>query len=317
VRGNLVETPQIGRRTPKRGAPNKAMDDPLVHPRLKDQQSRNRASRDLWHRFAPHRQRVTDLLIGAIPPAAHAPRLVILGAGNCNDLDLARLRQQFSTIQLLDCDLEAVQQGVERQGLADDPALIPTGPVDLSGFADATPAWSPDRPPSDREIDAALSAASAATLHSLLPSDVAASIGLLSQILERLIHDLGPQSPRLLDLVQQVRHTHLRLLIDHLNPGGIGLLITDVVSSETAPQIVEAQPLALATLVRELIQQRNFFTGLNPAVIHSLLTNDPLLAPRIDDITIHAPWTWDLGSRVYAVYAAQFRRRAIDSPRRG
>jgi hypothetical protein len=288
------------------------MDDPLVHPQLADQQGRNRASRDLWQRFGPHRQRVTDLLIGAISLVAYAPRLTVLGAGNCNDLDLARLRQRFGAIQLVDCDLEAMQQGLERQGLTADSGLSVMGPVDLSGIADYSQGWSPDQQPSNQEVMEALVAASIVTIPSLAPSDVVASVCLLSQILERLILALGPQHPRLLALVQQVRHAHLRMLIDQLHSGGTGLLITDVVSSETAPQIIEAKPLALPGLLRELIDQQNFFTGLNPAVIHSLLTTDPLLAPHVEQVTIHAPWTWDMGSRVYAVYSAQFRRRASD-----
>jgi hypothetical protein len=289
------------------------MADPLVHPGLTDQQSRNRASRELWQCFAPHRQRVTELIVGGVPPDARSPRLTILGAGNCNDLDLARLRQRFDAIQLVDCDLEAVQQGIQRQGLTVDPAITLLGPVDLSGIADQIQSWSPDQPPSAQEIDRArTAAASAAAVTSFPPSNVVASVCLLSQILERLILALGPEHPRLLELVHPVRHAHLRLMIDQLYPGGIGLLITDVVSSETAPQIVEAQPLTLPGLLRELIARRNFFTGLNPAVIHSLLTTDPLLVPHVEQVAIHAPWIWDLGSRVYAVYAAQFRRRPSD-----
>lgn len=289
------------------------MDDPLVHPRLTDQQSRNRASRDLWHRFAAHRQRVTDLILGGAPPDARSPRLTILGAGNCNDLDLARLRQRFDAIQLVDCDLGAVQQGLQRQGLMADSAITLMGPVDLSGIAGQIQTWSPDQPPSAQEIDWALTAAaSAAVVTTFPPSDVVASVCLLSQILERLILALGPEHPRLLELLHLVRHAHLRLLINQLNSGGTGLLITDVVSSESAPQIVDAQPLALPRLLRELIEQRNFFTGLNPAVIHSLLTTDPLLVPHVEQVAIHAPWIWDMGSRVYAVYAAQFRRCPSD-----
>jgi len=60
--------------------------------------------------------------------------------------------------------------------------------------------------------------------------------------------------------------------------------------------------------VRELIRQGNFFTGLNPAVIHDLLVTDPLLSSRIADVAILAPWTWDLGSRVYVAYPVRFRR---------
>jgi hypothetical protein len=281
------------------------MDEPLVHPLLIEQHRRNLATRDAWQRFAPHRQRVTDLLIAAIPAAVPAPTLAVFGAGNCNDLDLVKLRGQFSQIHLLDCDCESLRQGIERQGLTADPGICPLGPLDLSGIAQLTSAGSPSRPLKDNEIDAALAAA--ATISAGQPCDVVASVCLISQILEGLALALGPEHLRYLELVQRLRHNHFRLLIEHLKSGGTGLLITDVVSSDTAPQIIGAQPLALPVLVRELIQQGNFFTGLNPAVIHALLVTDPLLACRVADVTILAPWTWDLGSRVYVAYAVRFR----------
>ena len=169
---------------------------------------------------------MTDLIVGGIPPAARLSRLTVLGAGNCNDLDLACLRQHFDAIQLVDCDLEAMQQGIQRQRLTVDPSITLMDPVDLSGIADQIQAWSPDRPPSAPEIDVTLAAASAVTLTPFPPADVVASVCLLSQILERFILEIGPEHPRLLELVQQVRHAHLRLLIDQLNPSGTGLLIT-------------------------------------------------------------------------------------------
>jgi hypothetical protein len=248
---------------------------------------------------------VTDLLIAAIPAAVPAPTLAVFGAGNCNDLDLVKLRGRFSQIYLVDCDCEALRQGIERQGLTADPGICPLGPLDLSGIAELTSAGSPSRPLENSQIDAALAAA--ATISVGHPCDVVASVCLLSQILEGLALALGPEHPRYLELVQRLRHNHFRLLIEHLKPGGTGLLITDVVSSDTAPQIIGVQPLALPLLVRELIEQGNFFTGLNPTVIHALLVTDPLLASRVGDVAILAPWTWDLGWRVYAAYAVRFR----------
>jgi hypothetical protein len=285
------------------------MDDPRVHPLLAEQARRNQATRDHWVRFAPHRQRVTELLIDAIPADSSTPHLAVLGAGNCNDLDLVELRQRFATIDLVDGDCQSVLQGIERQGLASDPSVRAVGPIDLSGMAEATSGWKADPPVPDAAIDVAMAATIDLCALPFQQVDVIASVCLLSQILDRLAAAIGQQHPRFLALVQHVRSSHYRLLIQHVRPGGTGLFITDVVSSDSAPQIIAASDLALRTLVRDCLEQGNFFTGLNPAVINSLLSSDPLIGPQVEEVRMIPPWLWDLGPRVYAVYAARFRRR--------
>src|SRR3954471_23074082 len=50
----------------------------------------NRATAASWERFASHRSQVTELL-----RAAGGDTLALLGAGNCNDVDLETLGRQF------------------------------------------------------------------------------------------------------------------------------------------------------------------------------------------------------------------------------
>ena len=268
------------------------MDQPPVHPLLDRHRLKNVASRDLWQFFTQHRRRVTDLLIEAAGDAVE-PRLVGLGAGNCNDLDLPCLRAQFAAIDLVDWDTEAVLQGIARQGLASDTAIRSIGPIDLAALAES------------------ISAAEQPSDLTLPPADVVASICLLSQILDDLAAAISPTDPQYLSRVQQVRQNHLQLLVSLLKPGGIGLFIIDLVSSDTAPQIISESPLTLPQLLKGLIDQGNFFTGLNPAVSHSLLTTDAQLARQVTDVTISQPWLWDFSQRVYAVYAARFRRVTV------
>ncbi|MCI0359721.1 MAG: hypothetical protein L0211_14690 [Planctomycetaceae bacterium] len=275
------------------------MDDPLVHERLREQVRRNQATRGAWQRFAPHRRRITDLLTAAVQAAKRPRRLAVLGAGNCNDLDLSALRTQFAAIDLVDCDRDAVLQGIDRQGLAADSAIQAIGPIDLSRWAEFDSSTSASYQPLPLPIPQA----------DIVPqADVVASLCLLSQILESLALALGASHPRFLELVQQERSSHFRLMIDHLLPGGTGLFATDLVSSDTTPQLVDAKDVALSDLVRTCIECGNFFTGLNPAVIHSLLRTDADVAPKITDVVMVPPWTWDLGPRVYLVYAVRFRR---------
>ncbi|MFT5326875.1 MAG: hypothetical protein ACI8P0_004758, partial [Planctomycetaceae bacterium] len=73
-----------------------------------EQRRRNEESRDAWHRYARHRERVTELLLGTVSDTSlecdstRTRRLCLLGAGNCNDVDLKRLAETFDEIHLVD-----------------------------------------------------------------------------------------------------------------------------------------------------------------------------------------------------------------------
>ena len=290
------------------------MDIVPVHPWLLTQRRRNQETSGNWELYDSHRQRVTDLLVNA---GSQAPgpqrRLTVLGAGNSNDLDLTLLRAAFASICLLDWDIDALAEGVARQGLSRDCAVRTLGGMDLAGIAAETREWPPTAPPTDQQVERAIVAARSALTVEPQSCEVAASVGLLSQLIEHIGQSLGPRHPRMLELVQAVRHRHLEILTEWLVPGGWGVLICDFVSSETAPQIVTAEDFALPALLGELIARANFFTGLNPAVIHSLLTTDDSFRRRIEHVAVLPPWKWNLGPRWYAVFAIRFRRRVVES----
>jgi hypothetical protein len=115
-------------------------------------------------------------------------------------------------------------------------------------------------------------------------------------------------------LVQALRLGHLRLLAELVRPGGTGLLVTEVVSSDTCPDLPSAPAEALEGLLGELVRQKNFFTGLNPSVVVSTFRQDPALAAACERVEALPPWLWDFGARVYAVWALRFRR-AVPSSR--
>ena len=158
-----------------------------------EQQRRNQLTRDCWGLYAEHRQRVTALLLAArsadVPqqktPDLAAASLWVLGAGNCNDLDLARLLASVFEIHLVNLDGEALAVGVAAQQLAGDARISRHGGVDLTGLLDRLSSWSPDRPPDVTDVDAALhSSADLGDLSAAGPFDVVASVCLLSQLLE-------------------------------------------------------------------------------------------------------------------------------------
>ena len=55
----------------------------------------NRETLDNWPLYRSHREAVADLICR--PPQPASARLCILGAGNCNDLDLARIHRPLRT----------------------------------------------------------------------------------------------------------------------------------------------------------------------------------------------------------------------------
>lgn len=249
---------------------------------LAEQGRRNRESRDAWSAFTAHRARVMQLLIEAAA-GRQQPALCLLGAGNCNDVDLSQLLPHYAAIRLVDCDAPALNAAVDRQGLASNPAIVLQGNVDLLG------------PP----------------MQGLGPFDVVASLCVLSQLVDAATQLLGndPQSPQTLELVRAIRHRHLTLLVELLRPDGCGLLITDLVSSETVPHLQTLPQSQLASVIAHCLATKNFFTGLNPAVVLDVLQRDPWFTARITVEPPLGPWIWDLGPRQYAVYALRLRRR--------
>ncbi|MDX1948228.1 MAG: hypothetical protein SFU86_22750 [Pirellulaceae bacterium] len=281
----------------------------LPPPLLVEQARRNMATRGEWQSFAEHRQRVTELLFESA--AGDNPQtLCVLGAGNCNDLDLPELLNRFERIHLVDCDLAALEAGVSRQGLADNSQLVLHGDHDLTGIAGAIRSWTPASLPAAAEIDRVIQLARQAPLPEVGEQvAVCGSVCVLSQLLEGVAQALGSDHPRFLDLLQAVRQRHLETIASLLAPGGAGTLITDLVSSATAPQIVTAQDVAIPMLTGQLISDRNFFTGLNPAVLIQLLASNAILPGELRQIEPISPWRWNLGLRTYLVYAIRFRRR--------
>src|SRR4051812_14797742 len=88
----------------------------------------NRNSDGCWQDFASHRTRQTELAL-----QAGGGRLAVLGAGNCNDLDLPALAERFREIHLVDLDREALERALGRQPPEVQQALVLHAPVDVTG----------------------------------------------------------------------------------------------------------------------------------------------------------------------------------------
>lgn len=263
----------------------------------------NRRSVDAWQCAAEHRNRVTQLLIQDTVPGGI---LEVLGAGNCNDLDLVRLTAHFGMMKLYDIDTDAIAAGVARQSESIARFQI-MPPTDLSGIIDLLehqPTRSHERNRWESELTTRLKSVPSR----MGKATVVASVCVVSQMIQDVLNAFASHM-HALPFIRQLRHRHLHDIVTRLAPGGRGILITDFVSSETVPELAELSPLDLLPAAKQWIESGNFFTGLNPATLAGTLHSDPVLAELTSNVRTLAPWVWNHGARHYAVVAIQFQRR--------
>ncbi len=276
------------------------------------QQSRNRESADAWQLYAPHRERVTSLILQSLGSDSSGC-VCLLGAGNCNDVDLNRLVDRCSEVHLVDLDADAMRSGIERQGLTGDERIQVSSDVDVTGVFDRLKPNATEE--SGLATDAIAELADTAQRHSPALNcgsfDVVASVCLLSQLIDAVTRSF-PDPNVALPLVQAVRRRHLRLMLELCRPGGRAILFSEVVSSDTCPELAAAPDEHLPGLLAQLLAAQNFFTGLHPGVIHQELQSDPSLSPLVADVRSVPPWKWPFLYRTYAV-TAFIAQRAADA----
>jgi hypothetical protein len=258
--------------------------------------------------FEPHRRRIMELALQAdAGPAA------LLGAGNGNDVDLGALAARFGEVHLVDLDGDAVRAAILRQPEAVRGQLVSHGDVDLSGILDDFASWG-RRDPTPVEIDAAVTAAARGAPLPVGELGLCVSSCLLTQMILAVVERLGERNPRAVDLVRALRVGHLRGLALSLRPGGLGVIVSDMVSSDTAPGLLDLPPRALGARMEALVREHNFFTGANPYLLASALKTQPELAPLTEGVALCQPWIWRIAPRRgYLVFAVRFQRAAAEA----
>jgi hypothetical protein len=269
----------------------------------------NRATEKSAGQFAPHRRRIMGLALGASSgPAA------VLGAGNCNDLDLPSLASRFEEVHLLDLDGEALRAAILRAPEGARERLVPHAGADLSGILDLLAGWD-RRAPSSAEIDAAVRAAEGGVALPVSDLGLCLSSCLLTQMILSIVDRLGSLHPRAVDLVRALRTGHLLSIARSLRRDGLGLIASDMVSSDTAPGLEATPPGAVQRRMEALVRGRNFFTGANPYVLAAALQQQPEIAPLVRDVQLCEPWIWQIAERrCYLVFAVRFRRTDRAAP---
>ena len=105
-----------------------------------------------------------------------------------------------------------------------------------------------------------------------------------------------------------VRDKHVADLVNLTRPGGALILVSDVVSTHTAPELSKAAADDLQRHLSVCIAAKNFFTGTNPYRILDLLQTS--FRDSVTDIRLVDPWLWAVTpDRQHLTYAIVARRR--------
>ena len=211
---------------------------------LQQQAGFNSVTRKNWELFASHREHTTRLICEApqrLESSITNPSLAILGVGNGNDLDLKTLATKFAKIHLFDFDAAALKH-LQSQQLS-DPAVaqsvVVEPPVDLTGASNELENVTDDMPQAKAiELGDKLR-----NVSNVLPDrkfDLVVSTCLLTQLLSHVIHCVGDQAEFKNYLMIMIRDGHLKLMSRLVRPAGVGVLVTDFVSSDTLPELNQA-----------------------------------------------------------------------------
>ena len=261
---------------------------------------------DLWECYQNHRDIVTRSILSQ--RKADGESLVILGTGQCLDLDLPQLSEQFATVKLV--DIIESSEGIQRQGVSGKNVEF-IGGVDVCGVFEMLGTYR--QSPSRRLLDDIIHKAGDFILAMNIKSDVVVSTCLLSQIINHAYESVGLEEHRFIELLTTLRHQHLKILIEMLKPGGRGVLVTDFVASSSLPELKTAKVNELQQILAKAIVEKNYFHGLNPKRVHAVFAEEGI-GEQLTSVKLSSPWRWiatpDL---VYACFALIFEKSAASA----
>jgi hypothetical protein len=234
--------------------------------------------------------------------------VALLGAGNCNDVDLDALAQRFREIHLVDLDEEALRRAQQRQTAAVAEKLVLHAPVDLSGALAELASFGPSAPTAER-ITAFPEACAARVLEAIPQTfDTVISACLLSQLMHSCAVALGTEHPALDMIAWALATAHLRSLVRLVRPGGFGALVSDTATSQMYPLEERWGKESPVEMLGKLVEGNTVLSGTNPALTYKMLTADPGVAPLVEQPQLVQPWLWHMGQLTLFVYAFTFRR---------
>jgi hypothetical protein len=261
--------------------------------------------------FADHRARVTSLVLdaaGSLP----SPTLALLGAGNCNDVDLGALARRFGEVHLVDVDREAVERARDGEPRAVQERLRLHAPVDLGGGLARLPALKKKREVTPVDLGALPGSVTAEALGALpVRADLVVSSCLLSQIVHTCDRVLGGEHPQLEAVACALVVAHVRTLVQLARPGGTALLITDAATSHRYPLEELWGTRTPAAMLEEIETAGSQLSGTGPVFLRRILRTDPVVGPLVGPPRSVEPWLWRLNPDLTLLV------HALAIPRRG
>jgi hypothetical protein len=286
--------------------------DPSPQKASSSQLDMNRSTRGQWAMYGSHRREIERL----IAPTEFGGRACVLGAGNCNDLDLNWMTQAFAGVHLLDLDEQSLTAGVNRQHVSRRERIHVRAPVDLMGLGDLLPALR-GRATTQSDIETCIARldseqqAAAMCRIERASADLVLSPCVLSQLIISVRDRVGSDHPAYPLLRAAIMRQHLRMMMYLLRPDGRGVLVIDVASSEDFPELARVADESIGDLMRTLIADGKCFRALAPAALSKAMAGIPAIA----DVRFTRPWRWHLGLRkAFVVYGICFRATGDSLP---
>jgi hypothetical protein len=261
---------------------------------LERERWRNASTRGSFASYAQHRAQQMALVEGC-----SGERIAVLGAGNCNDLDLAGLADAFQEIHLFDIDAQALAGAVGRQSARVQRACR-LHEHDLTGIASLIEGWR-SQPPEPLAAQVAGWVDLAGLLRETGQFDAVLSTCLISQVAINL-RDFFGLTPVLNTALLAAITGHISLAKALTRPGGTLLVTSDCITSQY-PIHEEVAARGAMGAIRHLTEQGAAFPGTDPALISELL-RDPQFSPP----ELKGGWIWDLNEQSYLVYAVEALR---------
>jgi hypothetical protein len=289
-------------------------DDQAENPVTEEQARQNRTTRHQWGFYDSHRRSLEQLIV----PETRGGRICILGAGNCNDLDLQWLAEVYGEVHLVDLDANSLESAVRRQKLEHSASIHRHAPVDLTGIAPQVATWAQFKPD-----EAEIVQATRTLLELPRPQwgefDLVLSPCVLTQTMNPARNALRdhypPSHPFRTAIRSALRLRHLRFIAACLSPGGRGVLAIDLISTETFAELPRVPPERLDDLMRTFLADGKHYTGVDPASLSAAWRGDPDLSRQLAAPQFTPPWHWHLGLRKsFLVYGTTFVRRDAGRP---
>ena len=249
-----------------------------------------------WDRFENHREIVTNTLKSF---ASENSSLCVLGCGTSFDLELPALARCYGKLTLVDIEGDAIQLGIQKQGLQNCDKINIIGGLDITGVDKNLTQFK--RQPSRKLLDQIIMAARDYLPRGLQSYKVVASTCLLSQLLAKATDCVGESDHRFIEFLIAIRKRHVEIMLDILEPGGTGVLITDFVSSESLPELFSVPTKDLQSLLQKAIQEKNYLHGLNPKMVAAVF-HDSSVSERITSLKVSIPWRWQRVTKCTPVF---------------